>query len=242
MQVENLPAKENTVIYLSGVTNAAVERVANLEADMLGLGVLLQPDTAYIASRLGAFPFYAIDNGCFAKGDRFDLPAYLDWLQEIGSRPDAEQCLFATAPDVVGDAQATLARSLPVLPLIRAAGLPAAFVAQDGSEADGMIPWDAIDAVFIGGSTEWKLSPAAQAVTTEAKRRGKHVHMGRVNSKRRLELAANWGCDSADGTLLAFGPTEKLAAVCGWLSEINDYTYGYRGDDEPQQQSFTFAL
>jgi hypothetical protein len=227
--------------YLSGVTNASVEAVANLEADMLGLGVLVQPDTAYIADRLGAFPFYAIDNGCYAKGEQFDLPGYLDWLRVIGQRPDVEQCLFATAPDVVGDALATLARSLPVLPLIRAAGLPAAFVAQDGSEAPGLIPWSEIDAVFLGGSTEWKLSPAAEAVVSEARRRGKWVHMGRVNSLRRLQLAESWGCDSADGTMIAFGPSENLAKLCGWLAEVNDYTYGYRGDDEPKQQAFSFA-
>lgn len=226
-----------SIIYLSGVTNAAVERVADLEADLLGLGVLVQPDTAYIAERLASFPYYAIDNGCFAKGDQFDLPAYLEWLQAIGGRRDSELCLFATAPDVVGDAIATLARSLPVLPMIRAAGLPAAFVAQDGSEAAGLIPWSEIDAVFLGGSTEWKLSPEARAVTAEAKRRGKWVHMGRVNSLRRLQLAAEWGVDSADGTMIAFGPTENLAKLCGWLAELNDYTYDYRGDDKPRQLS-----
>lgn len=227
--------------YLTGVTNATVEAVANLEADLLGLGVLLQPDTAYIAGRLQSFPCYAIDNGCFAKGAAFDLAGYLAWLTTIGQRRDAELCLFATAPDVVGDAAATLERSLPVLPLIRAAGLPAAFVAQDGSEAAGLIPWDSIDALFVGGSTAWKLSDAARGVVAEARRRGKWSHMGRVNSLRRLKLAAEWGCDSADGTRLAFSPSENLSALCGWLAQINDYTYDYRGDDEPRQQSFTFA-
>jgi hypothetical protein len=230
-----------SIIYLSGVNNAAVERVANLEADLLGLGVLIQPDTASIAHKLASFPYYAVDNGCFAKGEQFDAAAYLDWLAVIGARRDAELCLFATAPDVVGDAAATLARSIDFLPKIRAAGLPAAFVAQDGSEADGMIPWSAIDAVFIGGSTEWKLSPAAAEVVSQAKRRGKWVHMGRVNSLRRLKLAAEWGVDSADGTMLAFGPTAGLAKLVAWLGEINDYSYGYRGDDEPQQQAFDFA-
>jgi hypothetical protein len=222
------------MLYLTGVTNANVERVANLEADLLGIGVLIQPATAYMLERVASFPVYAIDNGCFAKGDRFDLPAYLDWLRVIGQRRDAELCAFATAPDVVGDARATLKRSLPVLPLIRAAGLPAAFVAQDGSE-DRLIPWSLIDAVFLGGSTEWKLSAAAQRVAAEAKRRGKWLHMGRVNSRKRFELAAAWGCDSADGTMLAFEPA-RLASICTWLGSINDYTYDYRGDDEPRQQ------
>lgn len=227
--------------YLTGVTNESVERVADLEADLLGLGLLIQPDTAYAEARLPRFPVWAADNGCYARGAAFDLEHYLGWLHALAGRPDAEECLFATAPDVVGNAATTLERSLPVLPQIRAAGLPAAFVAQDGSEAPGMIPWDELDALFIGGSTAWKLSPAAANLVRQAKRRGKWVHMGRVNSLRRMKLAAGWGCDSADGTILAFGPTEHLAAVCGWLADINDYTYAYRGDDEPRQGFFPFA-
>ena len=34
----------------------------------------------------------------------------------------------------------------------------------------------------------------------EAKRRRKWVHMGRVNSERRIRYAASIGCDSIDGT------------------------------------------
>ncbi|MET7951049.1 hypothetical protein [Micromonospora sp. NPDC005324] len=35
---------------------------------------------------------------------------------------------------------------------------PAALVAQDGLKAPA-VPWHAIDALFIGGSTAWKLRP-----------------------------------------------------------------------------------
>jgi hypothetical protein len=38
----------------------------------------------------------------------------------------------------------------------------------------------------------------------EARRRGVWTHMGRVNSERRLRYAALIGCQSADGTYLAF--------------------------------------
>ena len=36
---------------------------------------------------------------------------------------------------------------------------------------------------------------------------GKWVHVGRVNSWRRLDLVASWDVDSVDGTNLAFAPT-----------------------------------
>ena len=51
---------------------------------------------------------------------------YLAWLSaRIAHAP---RCAFATAPDVVGNGAATLARSLPMLERIRALGYPAALV------------------------------------------------------------------------------------------------------------------
>jgi hypothetical protein len=161
---------------------------------------------------------WCADNGCFGKG----YPGDDKWLAWLGSYTPEQisRCRFATAPDVVGDAAATLARSLPFLPQIRALGYPAAFVAQDGIENTG-VPWDEFDALFIGGSTEWKLGPHVPPLVTEAKRRGKWVHMGRVNSQKRLEYAQHIGCDSADGTRLIFSPTKNLADVLSWLRKVN---------------------
>lgn len=52
-----------------------------------------------------------------------------------------------------------------------------------------------------------------------AKRRGKHVHMGRVNSRRRWSYAEHIGCDSVDGTFLAFGPDANLPRLTGWITQ-----------------------
>lgn len=158
---------------------------------------------------------WAADNGCFSKnyvGDHL----WLSWLQRHAGR--AGSCLFATAPDLVGDAAGTLARSAPFLPLIRDLGYPAALVAQDGLE-HLTVPWDDFDVLFIGGSTEWKLSKAAADLVGEAKRRGKWVHMGRVNSHRRWSYAEHIGCDSVDGTFLAFGPDINLSRLRNWIEQ-----------------------
>lgn len=158
---------------------------------------------------------WAADNGCFSTryvGDE----AWLAWLARLAGH--ADRCLFATAPDVVGDAAATLTRSAPHLPAIRALGYPAALVAQDGLE-DLEVPWDAFDALFIGGTTTWKEGAAAAALVAEANRRGKWVHMGRVNSRRRWSYAEHIGCDSVDGTFLAFGPDQNLIRLAGWYSQ-----------------------
>src|ERR1043166_7958056 len=72
----------------------------------------LRPDVTWCA-----------DNGCFGKGYPGDAE-WFAWLER--NAHDAKTCLFATAPDVVGDAAATLARSLPWLQPIRDLGYPAA--------------------------------------------------------------------------------------------------------------------
>ena len=154
---------------------------------------------------------WCADNGCFGRGYPGD-EAWLAWLSSM----DPAGCAFATAPDVVGDAAATLERSAPWLPRIRALGYPAALVAQDGLE-ELPVPWDDFDVLFIGGSTDWKLGPHARALTAEAKRRGKWVHMGRVNSRRRYEYARRIGCDSVDGTYLTFGPDTNLPKLLSWV-------------------------
>jgi hypothetical protein len=101
-------------------------------------------------------------------------------------------------------------------------GLPVALVAQDGLE-NLHIPWCSFDALFLGGSTAWKLGPAARDLTRQAKGRRKHVHMGRVNSLDRLRYAAAIGCDSADGTYVAHGPDVNLPKLLRWLDDVNSH-------------------
>jgi hypothetical protein len=165
---------------------------------------------------------WCADNGAFS--DKFNEAKW--WRFLTTNAVAASTCAFATAPDVVGDAAATLERSLPWLPKIRALGYPAAFVAQDGIESLP-IPWDEFDCLFIGGTDEFKLGPHASRVAAEAEARGKWVHMGRVNSKRRFDYARAIGCDSADGTKLVFGPDANLPLVLSWLrSNDQDYLFG----------------
>lgn len=169
---------------------------------------------------------FAIDNGCGPGKDGepgTGYPgdcAYLELLSHLSAQ-SRRRCLFATAPDVLGDARATIARSARFVYRVRASfGLPVALVAQDGLECLD-VPWSWFDVLFLGGSTAWKLGPHARRLTAEAKARGKHVHMGRVNSLRRLRYAAAIGCDSADGTFIAFGPDRRLPEVLGWLRDVH---------------------
>ena len=63
---------------------------------------------------------WGADTGCFARPQAYSEAGYLAFLDALADARGS--CLFATAPDVVGDAGGTLARSLPVLPRLRAAG------------------------------------------------------------------------------------------------------------------------
>jgi hypothetical protein len=160
---------------------------------------------------------WAADNGCYGRGYPGDVE-FLRWLAERQSI--AAMCEFATAPDVVGDAKATLRRSEPFMPVIRALGFPVALAAQDGLEKMP-VPWDSFDVLFIGGTTEWKLGPGATGLAAQAKAQGKRVHMGRVNTKGRLFRAHSIGCDSCDGTTLTFGPDRNLPSLLRWLGEVD---------------------
>lgn len=193
---------------------------------------------------------WCADNGCFGKGYPGD-GAWFGWLQRNAHR--AASCQFAVAPDVVGDAAATLERSTPWLAAIRDLGYPVAFVGQNGVEHTS-IPWDAVDVIFLGGSAEcvpcrwvrpaddrdtkrcpgcnqwlneWKLGDVARDLTADAKRRGKRVHMGRVNSEKRLRYALSIGCDSADGTYIKRGPDINLPKMLGFLRSVHqDQLFG----------------
>ncbi len=164
-----------------------------------------------------------LDNGCGPGKDGKPgkgWPSegkFLVWLQKMEQygRHGEDRVLFAVAPDVVGDAVATLERAVEWLPIIRDLGFPTALAAQDGLEHLD-IPWDDFDVLFVGGSTEWKLGPAARRIVLQAKQHGKHVHMGRVNSAKRLEYATAIGCDTADGTKITFGPDINLPLVLSW--------------------------
>jgi hypothetical protein len=202
------------MIYLSGTWSTWLEG----QSEGYPIGPIITPDIGGGIYLKGTSRPWAADNACFAKGDRFDLPAYLAWLKKIPNDLRS-RCLFATAPDVVGDWNATWERSRDVLPKLQKLGYAAAVVVQDGCLASEM-DWQAIDAVFVGGSTKWKLSQDAENVCCAARQRQKWVHMGRVNSFRRLQASVDFGCQSVDGTFLAFGPEKNLPKVLRWLDML----------------------
>lgn len=158
------------------------------------LGRLIQPrHYSSIEETAASGMPWAADNDCFQGLDAEAFTRMLDRIQELPG------CLFVVCPDVVGDWRATADLWASWEPGIRRRNLPVALAAQDGLTPEN-VPWWQVDALFIGGTTEWKMSSQASALIREAQARGKWAHMGRVNTLRRLEYANSLGCDSVDGS------------------------------------------
>ena len=176
------------MIVLMDSTKAAAE---DLSGQGVEVGQLLTPLTNY--KRWS--DTWAIDNGAFSS---FDAAAFKRLLaRQAGSKAG---CLFVAAPDIVGNAR----RTLEVYGHVAhewLAGWPRALVLQDGIE-DLDIPWGKLDAVFVGGSTEFKGSTAAMDCAKAAKILGKHVHVGRVNTPWRADYWESIA-DTCDGSGLA---------------------------------------
>lgn len=132
---------------------------------------------------------YGLDNGCFS---RFPRAAWERLINDAKTNVPVFICL----PDIVGDARRTL--DLFNVFSKQLDGQPKALVLQDGI-GNFEIPWHEIDAVFVGGSDLFKISPEAINACKCAKMLNKWVHVGRVNTPERVN---NWIglADSIDGS------------------------------------------
>lgn len=180
--------------------------------DRRKLGLMCQPNSHHGQAKSGWL--WAADNACFSTAWTHELweSRWSAFLEQDHPRAG---CLFATVPDVVGDAAATLDRFEKYVGQVVSARFPVAFVAQDGQETLP-VPWGEIDAIFIGGTTDWKESQSAIDLASQARERGKWVHVGRVNGWKRFELWAPHA-DSCDGSFLKFGPAKNVVRLMRWI-------------------------
>jgi hypothetical protein len=183
------------------------------------VGCLVQPRSGTSIVRLAdCGRLWAADNDCFQG---LDVSAYWRMIIRI-SKVNRERLLWVAVPDVVGAAQETVNRWVEWYPQLDYLDLPAAFVGQDGLELiRDQIPWHQMACLFIGGTTEWKLSEHAESLMREAKQRGKLVHVGRVNTRRRISdvLMMCPLADSIDGRGFSQWPDKNIPLGLEWIRQ-----------------------
>ena len=140
---------------------------------------------------------YALDNGAwsaFTQGTPFDVPAFELALDKMGKGSD-----WIVLPDIVAGGMPSLDLSLSWMD--RCSSLaPVLIPVQNGMKAYDVRPHIGPRVgIFIGGDTEWKIStmPMWGLLARES---GCHLHVGRVNTRRRIKLCQMAGVDSIDGT------------------------------------------
>ena len=199
------------------------ERVLHLVPPHLRhlVGDFIQPRSR---QQLGQTEVWAADNDAFSGFDPDRFRRMLDtMLRGIVGRGGLRAPKFVTVPDVVGDHHATRDLFDQWSAEVGGRGFDRAFVLQNGIEADlERNGWNALpenaEAYFIGGDTAFKFSPAVAEITRHANRLGQWVHMGRVNSIKRMEYACAIGCDSCDGSGMARFPDAVLLPMLRALS------------------------
>ncbi|MFL1449438.1 hypothetical protein ACI77O_13655 [Pseudomonas tritici] len=154
--------------------------------------------------RTESFENWALDNGAwtaFQQGKPFDEDAFSRAIDKVG-----EGAQWIVLPDIVAGGMASLDLTLKWKDRL-GEGFPSVTLI---AVQDGMCPDDVREylgpmcGLFIGGSTEWKLT-TMDAWGQLARRTNCYMHVGRVNTLRRINACAQAGADSFDGTsVMAF--------------------------------------
>ena len=156
---------------------------------------------------------YAIDNGAWtaflewkngkAASNFLDLAAFEKAVAKLGNGAD-----FIVAPDIVEGGLDSLELSLSWVRRLRRRrqlrGVRLMIAVQDGMERGQMLgrikrSIGPATGIFVGGSDLFKETTLALWVGI-ARPRGAQVHVGRVNTARRIRLCAAAGVDSLDGS------------------------------------------
>jgi len=141
---------------------------------------------------------YGLDNGAwtaFQQGCLLDEGLFMRAVDLMGEKAD-----WIVLPDIVAGGRRSLDYTLLWLDRLR--GIPVRLLI---AVQDGMAPADVRDllgpgvGIFVGGTTEWKESTAGEWGVL-ARRRNCYLHVGRVNSIRRIAICSAAGADSWDGS------------------------------------------
>jgi len=141
---------------------------------------------------------YALDNGAWSahrRGLQWDADAFVRALVKLGMHAD-----FVVLPDIVGQGTASLKRSRTWLPIVSGYTGRCLVPVQNGVDpAEVRALLSERVGLFVGGDTTWKLATLGYwgRMAHEA---GCYLHVGRVNTARRIRRVESAGAHSFDGT------------------------------------------
>jgi hypothetical protein len=148
------------------------------------------------AHRTEGFP-YALDNGAWTahqQGTPWDENAFLELVHGLGRGAE-----FIVAPDIVAGGMRSFVTSLEWVRALSCLGLVLVPV-QNGMSPAVIAPYlNEWVGVFVGGTVEWKLE-TMETWGRVARERDAYLHVGCVNTRRRVSRCAVAGAHSFDGT------------------------------------------
>jgi hypothetical protein len=171
---------------------------------------------------------YALDNGRYAattKGKKWEERKF-ERICQVAKEYERDP-MFVVVPDVVGDCEETLKEwdRWTTSSWLIDFGFELAFVAQDGCTPED-IP-DNADWVFIGGTPDWKTGNIYRFCKAHPK-----VHVGGINTGRKLWICHKSGAKSCDGTGWTRGDPNQ------WI-QLRQYLYrSEHGLGDGQQMLF----
>jgi hypothetical protein len=183
---------------------------------MFGLLVTANKPVDHVPDFIANGGWWILDNGAFTKKGFLEWH-WIDWLSAM--EPYKEKCICVVIPDVVGSAKKTLQQFPEYEYKASSLGYRIALVTQDGM-IPAMLNWYMFDVLFIGGTDNHKMGREAGYLIQEGLRRGKHIHVGRVNTEYRL--LQFWQCHTWDGTALTIKPEKYESIIVNGLRAVID--------------------
>lgn len=133
---------------------------------------------------------YALDNDAYTLREKWTDTI---WFKAMDKAANTIAPIWVLVPDLPMSRDGTLERWEKYAPIASAYGWLLAFAVQDGMLPEDVPATAAV--VFIGGSTNWKWRSLPMWAS-----RFKRVHVGRVNTIRRLWMCEDHGVESVDGS------------------------------------------
>jgi len=158
---------------------------------------------------------YVLDNGRYAEtlaGVPFDADRFLRYVETYVQRE--QQPRWIAVPDVPFYGDGTVEMYEEWALKLQQYKVPLAVVVQDGMTPE-IVQGLSVkpDVIFVGGTYDWKWQTARDWCRVFPR-----VHVGRVNSPRRLDELEAMGCESCDGSGWFRGKGPQVVGLARFLA------------------------